>query len=297
MPNAYHAYGLILESELALPELAPASGPADISLRLAALEPVPARSDDPWYAWQCEGAETRLSVRTVATVLLREGREILVDPDPGVGPGRLRDFLLSFVLGALLQQRGALLLLHASSVLIDGRAVVFVGESGEGKSTMTAALHARGYPVVSDELVPLELSGEGLRVWPAFSRLKLMPEAAEALGCPSEALAEISKEEEKLAWQVAAVAPGVALPLARIYLLRSGDAHSVQPAPALDAAGELLRQCFHKRLLPPERLQQHFLASADLARSGYVHLLTRRRSLAELGTVAALVEADVRTLA
>lgn len=296
MAFTYYAYGLVLDSEIPLPELSPAEGTADIRLRIGAVEPPPSRPEEPWYSWSSEGASVRIRWKGLGTFQLLEGREVVVDPAPGVEVGRLRDYVLSFVMGALLQQRGYLVLLHASAVLMHGRAVAFVGESGEGKSTMTAALSARGYPVVSDELVPVDFSGGGLRVWPAFSRLKLTAESAEAVGCPAEALTQIYSEEEKLGWQVASAAPEASLPLSRIYLLRTGDAHSVRATASVDAVGELVRQSFHKRLLSPDRLRQHLLTCADLARSGRVCYLTRRRSLAELDAVANLVEADVSSL-
>ena len=297
MPYTYHIYGLILESELPLPELTQATGTADIRLWTGSLERPPARVEEPWFAWTVEGMTTRLAWEGVGTFLLRDGREIVVDPDPEVAAGRLRDFLLSYILGALLQQRGYLVMLHASAVLMHGQAVAFVGESGEGKSTMTAAFSARGFPVVSDELVPVDVSDGALRVWPAFSRLKLTAASALAVGCPSEALTQIHAAEDKFGWQVAPADPESALPLSRIYLLRSGDAHSVREATFVEAVGGIADQSFHKRLLAPERLRQHFLACADLARSGRVRVLTRRRCLAELDAVAQLVEADVRSLA
>lgn len=297
MSFTYHAYGLVLDSELPLPELSPANGPADVRLRIAPLEPLPSRPEEPWYSWKREGSTTWLWRDNVGTFRLRDGKEILLNPHPEVESGLLRDYLLNSVMGALLQQRGCLMLLHASSVLLDGEAVVFVGESGEGKSTMTAALHTRGCPVVSDELVPVDFSGGELRVWPAFARLKLTVASAEAVGCPPEALTKLYTAEEKRGWQAAPADPGAALPLSCIYLLRSGEQHSIRPGSSADAVGELVRQSFHKRLLPAEQLQQHFLACAELARSGRVRLLTRRRSLAELETVVRLVEADVRSLA
>src|SRR3989454_2089338 len=51
----------------------------------------------------------------------REGREIVVEPAPGVDAGTLRLFLLGPVRAVLLHQRG-FLVLHASAVVLDGGA-------------------------------------------------------------------------------------------------------------------------------------------------------------------------------
>ena len=48
------------------------------------------------------------------------------------------------------------ILLHAGAVERDGRAVVVVGESGRGKSTLTAALVRDGFAYLTDELVQID---------------------------------------------------------------------------------------------------------------------------------------------
>lgn len=60
------------------------------------------------------------------------------------------------------------LLLHASCVERDGRALIMTGESGAGKSTLAALLGARGWRFMGDEFVLLDtVSGEAY----AFPRL------------------------------------------------------------------------------------------------------------------------------
>src|SRR3546814_13043507 len=49
------------------------------------------------------------------------------------------------------------LLLHASSVEKNGRALVMTGESGSGKSTLAAQLGERGWRLMGDEFALLDL--------------------------------------------------------------------------------------------------------------------------------------------
>jgi serine kinase of HPr protein (carbohydrate metabolism regulator) len=51
----------------------------------------------------------------------------------------------------LLQQRGRLVL-HASAVTVDLGVVAFMGGPGWGKSTMAAAMYARGHSIVADDV-------------------------------------------------------------------------------------------------------------------------------------------------
>ena len=69
------------------------------------------------------------------------------------------EFLAGTVLALAWRLRGELCL-HASAVSIGGRAVLFVGESGAGKSTIAAALAVRGHRVIADDLVVISADHE-----------------------------------------------------------------------------------------------------------------------------------------
>ncbi|MDA1081237.1 MAG: hypothetical protein O2973_06105 [Gemmatimonadetes bacterium] len=67
-------------------------------------------------------------------------------------------FLLEPVLAFLLRCRRTLVL-HASAVEMDGRAVAFVGPVGAGKSTIAAACVAAGAALLSDDVLAIRLEG------------------------------------------------------------------------------------------------------------------------------------------
>ena len=77
--------------------------------------------------------------------------------------------------------------LHASAVMIEGEATVFVGESGAGKSTLAAALASRGSgecKQIADDIVPMRVTREALVALPRFPQLKLPPEKQPATDSP-----------------------------------------------------------------------------------------------------------------
>ncbi|HEX2914862.1 MAG TPA: hypothetical protein VH186_28980 [Chloroflexia bacterium] len=92
-------------------------------------------------------------------------------------------YFSGLILGFVLRLQGKVAL-HASAVGIDGRCVLFVGNSGGGKSTLAAAFAKEGYEVLSDDLVALGQEGDKFVAYPSFSRIRLWPDSTKALSLP-----------------------------------------------------------------------------------------------------------------
>ena len=94
---------------------------------------------------------------------------------PGAAPLPLAQALLAAEMGMNLQLAlGARrhLLLHASVVERDGRAVVMTGQSGAGKSTLATLLAARGWRFMGDEFALLDPATGLLHALPRLVSLK-----------------------------------------------------------------------------------------------------------------------------
>ena len=96
-------------------------------------------------------------------------------------------YLLGPILGFVLRLRGTVCL-HANAIAIDDRVVVLVGAAGAGKSTTAAAFARAGYPVLSDDVVPLIDRGDTFLVQPAYPRIRLWDSSVRALYGDAEAL-------------------------------------------------------------------------------------------------------------
>lgn len=291
MQRCYHAYGLRIASELALPELLPDPNqePADVQIRLAGREVLPPAADDGWT--YRSASDALLSVAEVGRFQVRDGREMLVAADAQTPAEVVRLFLLGAVLGVLLHQRG-LLVLHASAVAVAGRALVFVGDSGAGKSTLAAALQRRGHPVVADDVVALRTDQPGPPlVPPAFPQLKLWPDAVVALGHTTERLPLIHPELTKRAYRSRGAPSLEPLPLGAIYAL----AHAEQPrldmlSPQAGFAA-LLRCSYAVGMLGPAASSPaHFQQCVQLAATAPIVQLSRTDDLAQADHLARLVE-------
>lgn len=87
------------------------------------------------------------------------------------------------------------LVLHASAVEIDGRAVGLVGDSGSGKSTLAAMSCTAGARMVSDDVVRVMTCDDGVMAWSGPRALRLRP-TSRALA--SVEIAEVTADERHL---------------------------------------------------------------------------------------------------
>ena len=298
MPS-YVAYGLGIRSALPLPELVPKVAAADVAVRLGRAHRLPPEAisvETPYRGayYQATQEEAYLFWEKVGSFSVRNGCEIIVEPAPGVEERVLRLFILGSALAVLLQQRGRLVL-HASAVTVDSGVVAFMGGPGWGKSTMAAAMHARGHKVVADDVVAVQEEGaECPLIFPGFPQLKLWPEAAVSLGDDVERLPHLHPSFEKRARAVAA--EGFSqdpLPLRQIYTLAESHTPEVEPLWAQEALVELVRHSYAVRLMHSVGASSHFLRCASLAKSVSMSRLKRPRSLRELPHLARIVEDDL----
>jgi len=115
---------------------------------------------------------------------------------PGVQMKTARHLLLDQVLPILAGDRGDRNGLHGSAVVIEQGAVVFVGETGRGKSTLAASFGSAGHPVITDDCVVLKADRGNLHAIPTYPSLRLWQDAAETVSghvaVPSSPVAEYS---------------------------------------------------------------------------------------------------------
>jgi hypothetical protein len=289
--GSYVAYGLGIRASIALPELLARPCEANLDVRLgdvcAPRAPVPRTGE--YFSVEPEGVY--LHWPDVGSFLVREGREIVVDPAPSVRAQVVRLFLLGPALAVLLDQRG-LQVLHASAVELDGSAVAFVGASGSGKSTIAAALYARGHTVVADDLVPVRDVGR-FETLPGFPHLKLTDDTVATLQSRSERArpgARVSGKLVSAAWRGFATDP---LPLERIYLLDWGERAAIEPVAPQDAILALLRNSWCGRLRRTAGAGPALQRCGSLAERVPVRRLTGPRALDRLPDLVRLVEQDL----
>lgn len=226
----YRAYQLLIDSDLVLPELLDAASDGqveqvDVSIRLGDVGhgADANRQQIGPYAW-CATNELWLDVPSVGRFLVQQGSSIIVQVHPGADEESVRLFLLGSVLGALLVQRG-LLVLHGNAIRIGDQCLVCVGSSGIGKSTLAAGFLERGHSILADDVVPVD---GACRAVPGFPRVKLWRDSADLLGIDTENLCQLRPGLNKFNYPLGPMFESKALPIRWIYLLGKGPVEHPQ---------------------------------------------------------------------
>lgn len=280
----YQLFGLRIRSEIPLPELFSSTdgGEPDVVIRLAPLQQN--QSDTEVHS---DGEGMLLHIPEVALYRIEGGREILVDPHADVPERNVRLFLLGSAFGALLHQRG-LLPLHANAVEIGGKAVAFMGASGEGKSTVAAWFHDRGDRIITDDVCVIAFENDGLAyARPGLPRLRLWAEALTFMGRETSSYnrSYVGREKtDKFDVPIDATAAAQSpVPLASVYLLDRGERFSIVQMHRLEAAEAIFANTYRGSYLSRAGgAQSHWQSVVRLVQSTQVYRAFRERSLQKL---------------
>jgi hypothetical protein len=199
--RAYRLCALKFVSEFELPALpewdGPADAPADVNCLLGKVPSQLSRPNHIAPLFQTSGADEYLLVLPgTGRILVRNGNEITVEPEAGAAVN-LSAVLTGPIQAVLWHQRG-LLPLHASIVVINGRAVALSGPAAIGKSTLAAILAAQGYQVLADDIGVVDVrDNDEVSVPPGCARLQLWRDALAELGIATDGLQRALQHKER----------------------------------------------------------------------------------------------------
>lgn len=294
----YYVHGLTLHSEIECPELPPAPpGPADVRVWLGSLADEARCEADRRQDHGTGKGRLLLHIRNAGRFAVSDGREIVVDPLPGMDARTLRLFLLGSALGCILHQRG-LLPLHGNAFLHEGQAVLVVAHSGTGKSTLAAAMKRRGCPILADDVCAVRtMVGATPVVYPGIPQIKLWKDAADHLGEDTGAMGRVSHDEEKYALPVLARHHGQPWPIRAIYVLdiHDGTAPEMAAMTPLEKIDALRTHTFRKGMVTRlGTVSANLRACALLAQEVPMRRLLRPRAGFLLDDLADLMQRDLQ---
>ena len=212
----YKLYGLTVASDWPLLECLPEHEKASDIRFTQGLVPAEGIDHESKGMWeQSNDGDFWMDIDDVARYWVRNGEEIIVEPYPDADESSIRVYLLGSALGALLYQRG-LLLIHGNAIEVNGACLVCVGDSGAGKSTLAAAFLQNGYRLLADDVVPVTEHGMAT---PGFPRIKLWGDTARQLGIETDGLRRIMPDMDKYNVPLGKSFCDTPLPVKWVYVL------------------------------------------------------------------------------
>lgn len=280
------AYGLRIRSDfLLLDPIEPIDEP-DVTVRLGSLTGVPVEPN--------QGNEILVSLPWGLKLLVRAGREVIVDVPAEVDLAVVRAHVLGSAMACVLRQRGYFVL-HASCVAKGERAFAFLGGSGWGKSTLASLFHQQGYSLLTDDVMAIQMDGPSLLVVPSFPEVKLLPDAAAAVGIIDESVPMLQSLSYKSIQRLDQHFATHPIPLTHLYILRVGEVRDISPVPGPLAFTELIQHSRATKTMADQVfMKQHFYQCSALVKTVPFSYLQRPRSLEQLPALVALIEAHLQ---
>ena len=218
----------------------------------------------------------------------------------GTPAATVRHLLLDQVIPRLLRLRG-LLALHAGAVRLPNGAAGFLGEAGQGKSTLVASFMRAGFALMADDCLGLTSAGDDSLALGSYPGLRLWSDVIGAVCDPAPRLSPAAHYSEKRR-----LGPSLDLDfcpgpvrLRRLYVLDVGDGDeaAVERMDPQDAILELVKSTYRLGDESRADLGREFETVTRLVSHRLVRRLRVPQDLGRLAEAHAVVLADVSVVA
>jgi hypothetical protein len=238
-----------------------------------------------WLSMAKRGSDFVLRFADMADfVISSDRRRIKCYQHPDTPIETIRHLFLDQVFPYLLISHDQLAL-HAGAVVVNGEAVAFLGESGQGKSTLCASFGHRGSQLIGDDCLLLKKANEKIFCLPSYPGVRLWDQSVSAL-FSEPIVSPVSHYSRKHRLDTRDNNIPVAtepIPLKKIYLLAPLDQSGakgqivVTPVAPNEAFRHLLNGGFrlniydHNEIRDEFNLISHILSKVRISRLSFPH--------------------------
>jgi hypothetical protein len=232
-------------------------------------------------------------------VVSADGRAVACGRLEKATPESFQSYLLGPVLSFALVKQGYEPL-HATSVIVDGKGVAFLGRSGHGKSTLAASFLHAGHQILTDDLLLIRDIDAVPCGFPGPARIKLFPEVADRFQPLKRGRTPMNPDAQKLILSLdGREVPHGPVPMHGFFVLdEPGDdtpGVSVASLSARESLIAVVGATFNTRVRSAERLKRQFLAAEQWTARLPVRRLSYPRTLTVLDQVRRIIVGEVRS--
>ena len=132
-----------------------------------------------WTLGEREQAGYRLRISGLVVDIVPPGR-VVIRSTSGLPKTTIDHFLADQVFPRLLADAGSFII-HAGAVRVENEAILLMGDSGRGKSTLVASFDQVGMPLLGDDAMIIDTVGSVATVRAVYPSLRLLPDSIDAL--------------------------------------------------------------------------------------------------------------------
>lgn len=202
-----------------------------------------------------------------------QGQSVEIFPTEPFNPKCAELALLGPILSTLLHQRQHIPF-HGCAVVRQGKAQVFLGDSGLGKSTIAGYFVAQGYGYLSDDVLLFQSGPQGWEVVPCYPSMKLEKHWVDQHGFSAQPMSNIHPDFIKWQCDMREHFVSQPCPIENLTILRTGEHFRQVPLTPSQAFVELLRTTHTAKWLSgtPQALL-HMEHCRELIKNIPIHLI------------------------
>jgi len=306
----YRYFNLLIDSNIPLPELPEKENGAAV-IRFQLLGTMPKVKEHHWnHHWCTSDGEISISSAKIGKDYIlrfpgladfhlhREGAELQCYPCAGIDDVSIRHLLLDQVIPRVIGHSGSIVL-HASAVEINGVAVLFLGDTGWGKSTLATSFLMNGHTILTDDCLLIKQENGNVTGMFSYVGARLMDDSIKAIVGEKFKLNKMAhySTKKRLILHADFTNKNDEIPIAALFLLTSPE-HAAKTGTILiekingaQIATEIIKHSFILDVFDKGKIAEKFSKTGGIAASGFpMYRLIYPRNYALLDQVRAVVE-------
>ncbi len=204
----------------------------------------------------------------------------------GIPQNNCDHFLADQVIPRVIAENGSLVV-HAGAVMVGSNAVMFIGQSGRGKSTLSASFETVGAQLLGDDAIVVSHFDDQPQVEAVYPSLRLLPDSIAALLPERTATISVADYSEKRRITVNEAFPSP-LPLRAAFVLSppsNKPTITLRKLSVAETCMTFVANSFSLDPSDPTRARKRMFVAADLAHRVPTFKITYPRDYARLPEV------------